>query len=152
MSNFSIFFPSGKKNCSGLGRKVPESKPDRPLIYCGSKVSLGHFRGHLYCLHVAHQNTHVNGANFVINCHKTCKIIVLHSNVLAQPYFCPVYSYSFELMKCGFQKLDLVFHKKKEKPEKACVFQIITFLCSGCKSIANFEASFLACDRMKTIN
>jgi len=31
-----------------LGRKVPGSKPGRPLIYCGSKVSLGWVRAHLY--------------------------------------------------------------------------------------------------------
>jgi len=40
-SNFSIFYPSGQKNCFGSGRKVPGSKPGRPLIYCGSKVSSG---------------------------------------------------------------------------------------------------------------
>jgi len=41
MSNFSIFFPLGKKNCLGLGQKVPGLKPGQSLIYCGSKVSLG---------------------------------------------------------------------------------------------------------------
>jgi len=41
MSNFSIFFPSDQKNRFGSGRKVPGSKPGRPLIYCGSKVSSG---------------------------------------------------------------------------------------------------------------
>jgi len=45
--NFSIFFPSGQKNCFGLGRKVPGSKLGRPLIYCGSKVSSGQVRAHL---------------------------------------------------------------------------------------------------------
>jgi len=40
-SNFSIFFPSGQKNLFGSGRKVPGSKAGWPLIYCGSKVSLG---------------------------------------------------------------------------------------------------------------
>jgi len=38
---FFNFFPSGQKNCFGSGRKVPGSKPGRPLIYCGSKVSSG---------------------------------------------------------------------------------------------------------------
>jgi len=41
ISNFSIFFPSGKKNLFGSGQKVSWSKPSRPLIYCGSKVSSG---------------------------------------------------------------------------------------------------------------
>jgi len=50
MSNFSIFFPSGQKNLFGLGTKVPGSKAGRPLIYCGSKVSSGWARAHLYSL------------------------------------------------------------------------------------------------------
>jgi len=41
MSNFSTFSPSGQKNCFRSGQKVPGSKPGRPLIYCGSKVSSG---------------------------------------------------------------------------------------------------------------
>jgi len=41
MSNFSIFSLRVKKNCFGSGQKVPGSKLGRPLIYCGSKVSLG---------------------------------------------------------------------------------------------------------------
>jgi len=41
MSNVSIFFPSGPKNLFGSGQKVPGSKADQPLIYCGSKVSSG---------------------------------------------------------------------------------------------------------------
>jgi len=39
MSNFSIFSLRVKK--IPLGRKVPRSKPDRTLVYCGSKVSSG---------------------------------------------------------------------------------------------------------------
>jgi len=50
MSNFSIFFPLGQKNCFGSGRKVPGSKPGRLLIYCGSKVSSGRVRAHLYTI------------------------------------------------------------------------------------------------------
>jgi len=46
-SNFSFFSLRVKKNCFGLGRKVPGSKPGRPLIYCGSKVSSGRVRAHL---------------------------------------------------------------------------------------------------------
>jgi len=30
-----------KKNLFGLGQKVPGSEAGQPLIYCGSKVSLG---------------------------------------------------------------------------------------------------------------
>jgi len=41
MSNFSFF-------SLRVGRKVPGSKLGRPLIYCGSKVSLGRVRDHLY--------------------------------------------------------------------------------------------------------
>jgi len=41
MSNFSTFFPSDKKYFLESGRKIPGSKVGRPLIYCGSKVSLG---------------------------------------------------------------------------------------------------------------
>jgi len=44
MSNFSIFFCFGSKNIFGLGQKVSGSKAGRPLIYCGSKVSLGQVR------------------------------------------------------------------------------------------------------------
>jgi len=44
MSNFSIFFPSGQKNCFGSGRRVTGSKPGRPLIYSRSKVSSGQVR------------------------------------------------------------------------------------------------------------
>jgi len=43
MSNLSILFP--------LGQKVPGSKAGRPLIYCGSKVSLDWVRAHLYFNH-----------------------------------------------------------------------------------------------------
>jgi len=53
MSNFSIFFPSDQKkqkNIFGSGQKVPGSKASRPLICCGSKVSLGQVRAHLYKL------------------------------------------------------------------------------------------------------
>jgi len=49
MSNFSIFSPSGQKNLFGSGRKVPGSEAGQPLIYCGSKVSSGQVRAHLYC-------------------------------------------------------------------------------------------------------
>jgi len=41
------------------------------------------------CLHLVDRNTRVYGANFIVNRHKTrvnTKIIVLHSNVLTQPY------------------------------------------------------------------
>jgi len=48
MSNFSIFFLRVKKNLFGSGQKVPGSKAGWPLIYCGSKVSLGRVRAHLY--------------------------------------------------------------------------------------------------------
>jgi len=41
MSNFSIFFPSDQKNLFRSGQKVLRSRVGRPLIYCGSKVSLG---------------------------------------------------------------------------------------------------------------
>jgi len=51
-SNFSIFFPSGQKNLFGSGQKVPGSKLGWPLIYCGSKVSSGQFRTHLYSIAV----------------------------------------------------------------------------------------------------
>jgi len=37
---FSNFLPFGSKKIAS-GRKVPGSKPGRPLIYCGSKVSSG---------------------------------------------------------------------------------------------------------------
>jgi len=40
-SNFQFFSLRVKKNCFGSGQKVPGSKPGRPLIYCGSKVSSG---------------------------------------------------------------------------------------------------------------
>jgi len=39
--NFSIFAIRVKKNLIGSGQKVPGSKPDRPHIYCGSKVCSG---------------------------------------------------------------------------------------------------------------
>jgi len=42
MSNFSFFIPSGQKNLS-------RSKAGQPLFYCGSKVSSGRVRAHLYC-------------------------------------------------------------------------------------------------------
>jgi len=48
MSNFSIIFPSDKKNLFGSGQKVPGSKADQPLIYWGSKVSSGRVMAHLY--------------------------------------------------------------------------------------------------------
>jgi len=45
---FFNFFPFvSKKNCFGSGRKVPRSKPGRPLICCGSKVSSGRVKAHL---------------------------------------------------------------------------------------------------------
>jgi len=47
MSNFQFFSLRVKKNCFGSGRKVPGSKPGRPLIYCRSKVSSGRVRAHL---------------------------------------------------------------------------------------------------------
>jgi len=48
---FFNFFPlSQKKNLFGLGRKVPGLKVGRPLIYCGSKVSLCQVTAHLYSL------------------------------------------------------------------------------------------------------
>jgi len=47
MSNFSIFSLRIKNNCFGSGPKAPRSKPGRPLIYCGSKVSSGRVRAHL---------------------------------------------------------------------------------------------------------
>jgi len=47
-SNCSIFLPSGQKNLSGSGQKVPRSKVGWPLIYCWSKVSSCWVRGHLY--------------------------------------------------------------------------------------------------------
>jgi len=37
----SIFSHQVKKNLFGSGRKVPGSMAGWPLIYCGSKVSLG---------------------------------------------------------------------------------------------------------------
>jgi len=48
VSNFSIFFLSGQKNLFGSGQKVPGSKAGSPLINCGSKVSSGRVRAHLY--------------------------------------------------------------------------------------------------------
>jgi len=50
-SNFSIFSLGVKKNIFRLGQKVPQSKAGRPLIYCGSKISSGRVRAHLYFLH-----------------------------------------------------------------------------------------------------
>jgi len=47
MSNFSIFFLLGQKNCFRSGQKVLGSKPGRPLFYCGSNVSSGQVRAHL---------------------------------------------------------------------------------------------------------
>jgi len=44
----SIFFLSDQKNLFGSDQKVPRSKAGRPLIYCGSKVSSGRVRDHLY--------------------------------------------------------------------------------------------------------
>jgi len=41
MSIFQFFSLRIKKNLFGSGRKVPGSKADRPLIFCGSKVSSG---------------------------------------------------------------------------------------------------------------
>jgi len=38
---FNLFPFDPKKNLFGSGQKVPRSKPGRPLIYCGSKVSSG---------------------------------------------------------------------------------------------------------------
>jgi len=38
---FFNFYPLGQKNLFGLSQKVPGSKVDQPLIYCGSKVSSG---------------------------------------------------------------------------------------------------------------
>jgi len=46
MLNIQFFLLWVKKNLFGLGQKVPESKAGRPLIYCGSKVSLGRVRAH----------------------------------------------------------------------------------------------------------
>jgi len=40
---FFNLFPFGSKKISS-GQKVPGSKVGRPLIYCGSKVSLGQVR------------------------------------------------------------------------------------------------------------
>jgi len=42
-SNFSIFCPLGQKKYLRV-----RSKRGQPLIYCGSKVSSGHVRAHLY--------------------------------------------------------------------------------------------------------
>jgi len=47
MSNFSIFALGVKKNCFGLGGKVPGSKLGQLIIYCGSKVSSGRVRAYL---------------------------------------------------------------------------------------------------------
>jgi len=44
---FQFFSLRIKKNLFVSGRKVPGSKPGRPLIYCGSKVSSGRVRAHL---------------------------------------------------------------------------------------------------------
>jgi len=46
MSNFSIIFLSDKKNIFGLGQKVPGLRAG--LTFCGSKVSSGWVRAHLY--------------------------------------------------------------------------------------------------------
>jgi len=40
---FFNFFALGQKILFGSGRKVPGSKVGWPLIYCGSKISLGRF-------------------------------------------------------------------------------------------------------------
>jgi len=45
--NFSIFPPQVKKNIFGSGKKLPGSKTDLPLIYCGSKVCPSWVRAHL---------------------------------------------------------------------------------------------------------
>jgi len=39
-----------KKNLFWFGQKVPGWKAGRPLIFCGSKVSSGRVKAHLYCL------------------------------------------------------------------------------------------------------
>jgi len=44
---FFNFFPFRSKKIAS-DRKVPRSKPGQPLIYCGSKVSSGRVRAHLY--------------------------------------------------------------------------------------------------------
>jgi len=46
-TKFFNFFPFESKKIA-LGRIVPGSKPGQPLIYCGSKVSSGRVRAHLY--------------------------------------------------------------------------------------------------------
>jgi len=112
MSNFSIFFPSHQKNLFRLGQKVSRLKAGWPLIYCGSKVSSGRVRAHLYHLCILLFRGIFTINKFIktriyknLEWLQNCQLFANMSKIKYVPEFCKVTYMSFHLSHRPFSQV-----------------------------------------------